>query len=1093
MLSGRRLSSQPTSRPLRRSGQSLFASATNTRVINSGLSTTQGPRTNLTINVTNGEIERPSIDRAHQTADQSFRIDSPQASQGNTASLGNSAWSPPVVQNESSAEIYARQMTSRARGFPLWNSGPNNNLPVEYRRTGVRLGDVGIITSWGSFSFLFNIFVPADDPVNAGRVPEGFIPLPFSIHAIDVDKRSEFGPKSYIASGTSSVNMSESDSASVLTFKMSTPEGAVLAMPEGAISETIESVDSIRKYVEANILNWYQYANGVRGRGARNGDIRVVLGHDKSNSCGMAITTNATPEVDCSLKFSDLHERRSIPTYTWEHSGLTDVRTGLTQREVEEIRNGDASPPENGKYVNQCLFIRALNPTLANNVWAQLYGRQPQIFFDWWVITRRHKCEFSARQIAMWWTKDSKYYRGNIYGLSPIYRYQQYVVREGPTSSSCDTRETLRLALYKFPDAKMAITEDSNWMAILKIGEVIQWNEAFCRQVLEAHQVDEDNGVLFLRKTDLITSTNDELSRLQNDGCVEQSSQEYDLNSVLGGMMALAQQSEAQQSQLNMPLCKPALSEASAPVAQHKGIRRALLISIENVCNSDSLHLRGSHEDAKRLGALLQEKYQYSPRDITYLLDSPGYEHPTRGNIIKHAALLVADAKAHDQFFFHCSGLSDQSYREDSTPPCEEIDGGDECTLASGSDVTQELQELLVNSLPPGASLMAVFDSCHSGTLLDLPHYRCNRVYLPFVNQGVHKTRSRWARQMPSPKADSDRVAYPNNGIMASTYMPHLHSAAWKWFSSFSNARVNLPTHQQPLSEARDKNPTAATVESTQELSVDTQGAQWCDSAPMYNSPDPNFQCNGFDCRSRTYPHTANVISISSSVDDQPTWEEKDGSSMTMALIEFLSTENPHPKLTDLLSNLSFTLHAHAMKLRDQAAVNFRSKMKKLNGRRFKKDKEPLNAQSNFSLERINFQIPELSSLQPLAQTRSEDALTTPQKQQQKAHQALRELAQNQSPCRRHLPAARPETPTPPAAARVQRTATRLSSWTAWESELLASPRRRRVQNNGDENRAPHASSSTSVTSNRRTMMCPRLAPLTPLLTPQPPTAQPNA
>ncbi|CAA7266402.1 unnamed protein product [Cyclocybe aegerita] len=128
-------------------------------------------------------------------------------------------------------------------------------------------------------------------------------------------------------------------------------------------------------------------------------------------------------------------------------------------------------------------------------------------------------------------------------------------------------------------------------------------------------------------------------------------------------------------------------------------------------------------------------------------------------------------------------------------------------------------------------------------------------------------------------------------------------------------------------------------------------------------------------------------------------------------------------------------------------------------------------------------------------QTRSEDALTTLQKQQQKAGQALRELAQNanQSPCRRRLPAARPETPTPPAAAHVQRTATRLSSWTARESELLASPRRRRVQNNGDENRAPHASSSTSVTSNRRTMMCPRLAPLTPLLTPQPPAAQPNA
>ena len=35
------------------------------------------------------------------------------------------------------------------------------------------------------------------------------------------------------------------------------------------------------------------------------------------------------------------------------------------------------------------------------------------------------------------------------------------------------------------------------------------------------------------------------------------------------------------------------------------------------------------------------------------------------------------------------------------------------------------LRELLTDDLPSGAQLTAIFDSCHSGTLLDLDHYLC--------------------------------------------------------------------------------------------------------------------------------------------------------------------------------------------------------------------------------------------------------------------------------------------------------------------------------------------------------------------------------
>lgn len=51
--------------------------------------------------------------------------------------------------------------------------------------------------------------------------------------------------------------------------------------------------------------------------------------------------------------------------------------------------------------------------------------------------------------------------------------------------------------------------------------------------------------------------------------------------------------------------------------------------------------------------------------------------------------------------------------------------------------VNQELRERLVDPLPVGAMLTAIFDSCHSGTLLDLDHYLCNTVYFPWVNKGT--------------------------------------------------------------------------------------------------------------------------------------------------------------------------------------------------------------------------------------------------------------------------------------------------------------------------------------------------------------------
>ena len=71
-------------------------------------------------------------------------------------------------------------------------------LPDSYRRIGISIGDVGIITSSGGFSALFNICQPHDHPINRGGVPDGFMPI--ELRAIDVCEIQIFTPGSYLAS-----------------------------------------------------------------------------------------------------------------------------------------------------------------------------------------------------------------------------------------------------------------------------------------------------------------------------------------------------------------------------------------------------------------------------------------------------------------------------------------------------------------------------------------------------------------------------------------------------------------------------------------------------------------------------------------------------------------------------------------------------------------------------------------------------------------------------------------------------------------------------------------------------------------------------
>jgi hypothetical protein len=107
---------------------------------------------------------------------------------------------PNGVQTESAS--YCNQLLRRGRGFPLYVPEPHINLPAEYRRTGVTIGDVGRVTPEGVFDFFFNIYRSADHPINA-NVPENFVPLLSHYDGVDV-VHLDFEPRNYVS--TPSVN-----------------------------------------------------------------------------------------------------------------------------------------------------------------------------------------------------------------------------------------------------------------------------------------------------------------------------------------------------------------------------------------------------------------------------------------------------------------------------------------------------------------------------------------------------------------------------------------------------------------------------------------------------------------------------------------------------------------------------------------------------------------------------------------------------------------------------------------------------------------------------------------------------------------------
>ncbi|KAI0267549.1 peptidase C14, caspase domain-containing protein [Russula aff. rugulosa BPL654] len=174
--------------------------------------------------------------------------------------------------------------------------------------------------------------------------------------------------------------------------------------------------------------------------------------------------------------------------------------------------------------------------------------------------------------------------------------------------------------------------------------------------------------------------------------------------------------------------------------------RKALVIGINYSQHPDrDFESRDCTADAYEMANFLRTNLGFAAHDIRVMTDEMGnpWDIPNKANILRAMQELVSDPQPGDSFFLYFSGHGVQIKDMDG----DEDDGLDECICAvdyfgddpnptentPGLVVDDVIHDILVRPLPQGCRLAALFDSCHSGTALDLPYvYDSNGVVKPF-------------------------------------------------------------------------------------------------------------------------------------------------------------------------------------------------------------------------------------------------------------------------------------------------------------------------------------------------------------------------
>ncbi|KAI0798194.1 peptidase C14, caspase domain-containing protein [Abortiporus biennis] len=142
------------------------------------------------------------------------------------------------------------------------------------------------------------------------------------------------------------------------------------------------------------------------------------------------------------------------------------------------------------------------------------------------------------------------------------------------------------------------------------------------------------------------------------------------------------------------------------------GTKRAMIIGVDY---ENSAHeLQSAITDTHTLRIELDLIRRFPQRNTRIYTDVEDDNRiPTKSNLMRGIKWLVSGAKANDSLFFYFSGHGG-------------LDRDDDSFILTSDDKTitcEELRDKLVDELPSGCRLNAVFDCCHAGNMLNLKYH----------------------------------------------------------------------------------------------------------------------------------------------------------------------------------------------------------------------------------------------------------------------------------------------------------------------------------------------------------------------------------
>jgi hypothetical protein len=187
-----------------------------------------------------------------------------------------------------------------------------------------------------------------------------------------------------------------------------------------------------------------------------------------------------------------------------------------------------------------------------------------------------------------------------------------------------------------------------------------------------------------------------------------------------GRIAALVQQFKVQVNAMYAKLMsdiEKLRASVTALVAAPGGIKRAFLVGINYI--GTPYELRGCINDVENIKTKLISSYGYIDANIVTLTDNTTLK-PTKAVILEQFKNVLVNSVAGDQIFFAFSGHGSNVLDRSG----DEKDGYDEMIVSKDLQgiLDDELSAILKQSLKKDVTLFALFDSCHSGTVLDLKY-----------------------------------------------------------------------------------------------------------------------------------------------------------------------------------------------------------------------------------------------------------------------------------------------------------------------------------------------------------------------------------